>query len=275
MDQQQIAIEIFNDLFTEEQQSELINQSLLNVGERVLSRFPENFPAEIKQPIIADGFDYNNESEHGDVIVLGSYRPMNSPGVITFYRKSLGSYCGSLIRKVVKSGVNLGLDTALFTIYFVVEDVMNHETFHHYSDYKRFLTQAKFDSMKEEALAVAHAYQNMHEWHTFYHASMSGNKFHDFFSKYFHHSDSQDSQKHRDRMTAIFSFLMTEHYNNFSLPGYRDWHLYRYPNSYETNFYDYLKNTQLDQLLSNGVPVNNIRSEIRYIGNKGAIIQLV
>ena len=50
MDQQQIAIEIFNDLFTEEQQSELINQSLLNVGERVLSRFPENFPAEIKQP---------------------------------------------------------------------------------------------------------------------------------------------------------------------------------------------------------------------------------
>ena len=123
MNQTQITIEIFNDIFNEEQRIELTNQPLIDVGENHQPNFPENFPDEIDNPIISDGYgkqDLPKEDTKDEAIILGSYTPMNSPGVITFYRNNIKKYSGSLIRKVVNSGISFGLDTALFTIYFVV-----------------------------------------------------------------------------------------------------------------------------------------------------------
>jgi hypothetical protein len=276
MNQTQITIEIFNDIFNEEQRIELTNQPLIDVGENHQPNFPENFPDEIDNPIISDGYgkqDLPKEDTKDEAIILGSYTPMNSPGVITFYRNNIKKYSGSLIRKVVNSGISFGLDTALFTIYFVVEDIMKHESFHYYCDYKRQLTLASYDHDKEEAFAVAHSYQEMHDWHTFYHAFMHGSEYNAFFRNYFHNGPNVHLCK--NRMVAIFEFLRKEHYKGFTLPGYKDWHLYKKRESYETHYFDYLKNSKLDALLKNGVPVSDISWEIRHLENKGANIQLI
>jgi len=159
MNQTQIAIEIFNALFNEEQRNELSNCQLTDVVENCHSTedvenrqpsFPENFPGEINNPVLSDGYGEHviqAEEVKGTPIILGEYTPMNSPGVITFYKENIKKYSGSLMRKVVNSGVSLGLDTVLFTIYFVVEDIMKHESFHYYCDYKRRLTLAQYCSL--------------------------------------------------------------------------------------------------------------------------------
>jgi hypothetical protein len=276
MNQTQIAIEIFNDLFNEDQRNEISNQPLREVGGVYQPNFPEDFPNEIDNPSISDLYgnpDLSNTEKTDDIIILGSYTPMNSPGVITFYRSNIKKYSGSLIRKLVNSGISLGLDTALFTIYFVVEDIMNHESFHYYCDYKRKLTSAHYDHDKEEAFAVAHSYQEMNDWHTFYHAFMHGSPYNDFFSNYFHNGPQVHICKRR--MEAIFNFLQKEYYKGFTLPGYRDWHLYKARTSYATHYFDYLKNTLLEDLLKNGLPVNDIYWEISHLKNKGALIRLV
>jgi hypothetical protein len=275
MNQTQIAIEIFHDLFNEEQRIGLSNQPLVDVGENHQPIFPDNFPDEIYNPIISDNYGYEGlpEENKDGSIILGSYTPMNSPGVITFYRKNIKQYSSSLIRKVINSGISLGLDTALFTIYFVVEDIMQHESFHYYCDYKRQLTRALYNHDKEEAYAVAHSYQEMHDWHTFYHAFMHGSEYNTFFSNYFH--NGPNVQLCKNRMNAIFEFLLKEHYKGFTLVGYRDWHLYKNSVSYKTHFFDYLKNELLENLLVNGVPVNDIFWEISHLKNKGAIIRLL
>lgn len=275
MNQTQITIEIFNDIFNEKQRNDLYNQPLINVEES-LPNYPEDFPIEIDNPIISDEYGNHNLPEtdiNGETIVLGSYTPMNSPGVITFYRNNIKKYSGSLIRKVVNSGISLGIDTALFTIYFVVEDIMNHESFHYYCDYKRKLTSAQYDHDKEEAFAVAHSYQQMNDWHTFYHAFMHGSPYNDFFSNYFH--NGQNIKQNIIRMNAIFDYIIKEHYKGYTLPGYRDWHLYKGRDSYETHYFNYLKNNVLENLLKNGVPVNDIQWEINHLENKGAIIRLI
>jgi hypothetical protein len=150
---------------------------------------------------------------------------------------------------------------------------MQHESFHYYCDYKRKLTGAEYNHDKEEAFAVAHSYQEMDDWHTFYHAFMHGSEYNTFFSSYFH--NGPNIQLCKNRMKAIFEFLRIEHYKGFTLPGYKDWHLYKKRDSYETHYFDYLKNELLENLLKNGVPVNDIFWEIRHLKNEGAKISLI
>jgi len=145
---------------------------------------------------------------------------------------------------------------------------MNHESFHYYCDYKRHLTGAKFDRNTEEAFAVAHAYQEAP-------VGLSGLRHHhnSYFRKYYY--NKRNYQLSVKRLDAIINFVIKEHYKGYTAPGYRDWHLYTGRNSYETHFYDYLKNSKLDSLLKNNVPVNDISGEILLLGNRGADIRLV
>ena len=68
----------------------------------------------------------------------------------------------------------------------------------------------------------------------------------------------------------LFEFLMHEHFMSYYSNDYRNWQLYTRKDAYKTDFYNYIKNSKLDQLLIIGVPVNNILEEINLIGNKGA-----
>jgi len=275
METTQIAIEIFKQMFNEELINKLIKGLLDENGFNNQLAFPPNFPVEIENPVIIDGYgnhDIQEEENQEEVIILGSYTPMNSPGVITFYMDNIKKYSGSLIRKVVNSGISLGLDTALFTINFVIMNVMNHESFHYYCDYKRQLTKATFNRDKEEAFAVAHSYQETDYSFNVFHKLMFDNEYAAFFNNY---CNGPKGTICRSRMKDIFDFLLEEHYRGFTSKGYRDWHLYKDRNSYKTHFFDYLKDSTLDRLLAKGVPVNKIRSEILDIKNEGTRIRLM
>lgn len=92
MNQTQITIEIFNDIFNEEQRNELANQPLIEVGENYQPNFPKDSPPEIDNPIISDGygnFNLPKVDTNNDTIILGSYTTMKSPGIITFYMENI------------------------------------------------------------------------------------------------------------------------------------------------------------------------------------------
>jgi len=275
METTQIAIEIFKQMFNEEQINKLIKGLLDENGFNNQLAFPPNFPVEIENPVIIDGYgnhDIQEEENQEEVIILGSYTLMNSSGVITFYMDNIKKYSGSLIRKVVNSGISLGFDTALFTINFVVIDIMYHESFHYYCDYKRQLTKATFNRDKEEAFAVAHSYQeNSPETHV-YSTLMFHNEYAAFFLNYVNAPNRTLVER---RFRKIFDFLRKEHYRGFTSKGYKDWHLYKDRNSYKTHIFDYLKDSTLDRLLTKGVPVNKIQSEILDIKNEGTRIRLM
>ena len=108
MKQSQIAIEIFEDLFNEKEIFELSNKELVDVGENHQTRYPDNFPSEMSSPVIFNGYGEPHlpaEENNNEPIILGCYTPMNSPGVITFYKNNIKKYSSSLIRKVVNSGI--------------------------------------------------------------------------------------------------------------------------------------------------------------------------
>lgn len=269
-----IAIRVIEQLMSEGQLAEMAERSSSEDSEDKVVPIPENFPKEIQNPIIKDIYgdeNENPESNDGEYIILGSYTPMNSPGIITFYVNNITRYTGSLIRKLVKSGFSFNLELVVSTAFLVVKDVMFHELFHYYCDYKRRLTSATFDRDKEEALAVAHSYLNIGR-------HMLGYRLrYDFYHEYRkienHFYSNFNMNIGRGMRWRVYSEeFKNHHYNAFTSKGYRDWQLYINRNSYETDFYDYIKNSQLDVLLSNGVPMNDIRAETMIIGSRGTDI---
>ena len=274
MNQTEISIAILESMFSAEE-----IEKLKEIKDNIEEEIPSNIPEEISDVSLYDDYGdmfgnpkNDKENRETEEIILGSYTPMNSPGIITFYKENIKKYSGTLIRKVLHSGVSLGLDSVLFPIYFIVEDVWNHESFHYYCDYQRYITNSEFIRNKEEAYAVAHSYQKMHEWHTFYHSFVHHGEFQKFFSDYY--NGGANTQNCLKRSKKIFDVVLKEHFENYKSDGYKDWGEFKDRISYETFFFDYLKNTKLDSLLKNGVPVNDIWWQINHLGNKGTVILL-
>lgn len=269
-----IAIKVIERMLNETQIADLVARSSKEDPDDNDFPIPENFPKEIENPIIRDTYgDENPDSNDSDYLILGSYTPMNSPGIITFYVNNIVTYTGSLIRKLVKSGFRFDLDLVVSTTYLVVKDIMLHESFHYYCDYKRRLTSAIIDRDKEEALAVAHSFMNIDRSHIGYRFRLD--LFHDIRKLHSHFFRNYNVITRRGIKLRKYSIqFKDQHYKAFTLKGYRDWPLYVNRGSYETHYYDYIKNNQLDVLLSNGVPVNDIRSETMVIGSRGTDIRI-
>jgi hypothetical protein len=70
----------------------------------------------------------------------------------------------------------------------------------------------------------------------------------------------------------LFDFLMHEHFMSYYSNDYRNWQLYTRKDAYKTDFYNYIKNSKLDELLNLGIPVNEIQKEIDLIGVEGATL---
>jgi hypothetical protein len=275
---QDISIDILHELFG----WELIKDLLIKIPqipeeEGDLMTFPQWFPDHLDNPILSDiyineppskGFDtdYDNHGDRGDILVLGSYTPMQSPGIIAFYKNNIARYSAGLIRMIHQSGYSLRPEMAFFVIHFVVDDIMNHETFHYYSDYKRRITGAPFDHNKEEGLAVAYSYEvKKRLWPIM--------RFNSGFS--YHHESRFEflrSPYGRKVYGQINRILMKEHYKFYSLPGYRDWPSYTGFRNWNNHAYEYLKNGLLDTLKSNGVCVDEIFKEVRLFCSSGAAI---
>lgn len=103
--------------------------------------------------------------------VLGTYRWMRSPGLITLYRGNLEAYWKSLLRQVQHPYPYLTRQEAERVLQMVVVLVYQHERFHYVCDFSRRLLGGRFDRWHEEALAVAwewHWLRGQNHWNSFY-----------------------------------------------------------------------------------------------------------
>ena len=277
---QDATIEVFKNIFSPEQIENMIEIDL-SESDNIL-----NLPVDKyfdKQFNIGDqinnGDNENNEIDQNEII-LASYTLMNLPelteplmessqGIIAFYSDAIELYITSLINCLNLSSP-VCLNAALYIHYFVMFDLLNHEGFHHYCDFKRQLTGSQFDITFEERLAVAHSYNQF---------SLPLIK-RDFSLNYFYIYNkftiiNQTKNLHykiRNQNRILFDFLMHEHFLSYYSCDYKNWQLYTHKNVYKTDFYNYIKNCKLDELLNLGIPVNDIQKEIDLIGIEGATL---
>ncbi|MFZ4402072.1 MAG: hypothetical protein ACOYO1_18730 [Bacteroidales bacterium] len=280
---QDATIEIFKNIFTPEQIEEMIAIDLSEC-DNIL-----NLPVEKyfeKQFNIGDsinnGDNENNEIDQNEII-LASYTLMNLPelteqlmessqGIIAFYSDAIELYITSMINCLNLSSP-VGLNTSLFIHYFVMSDLLMHEGFHHYCDFKRQLTGSQFDISIEERLAVAHSYNQF---------SLPLIK-RDFSLNYFYiynkftiiNKTKNLHYKIRNQNMILFDFLMQEHFMSYYSSDYKNWQLFTHKNAYKIDYYNYIKNSKLDELLNLGIPVNDIQKEIDLIGVEGTTLVVV
>ncbi len=125
----------------------------VEIDSREIDRFPD--PEEFTNP--KPDIEWEGPLEGSDI--LGSYRPMRSPGVITLYPRNLSSFFWSMIKACYrKARINfitkLDMERVL---HLVVTKTYQHELFHFGSDVLRNLFNSNFDPLNEEALAVAYS----------------------------------------------------------------------------------------------------------------------
>jgi len=277
---QDATIEIFKNIFTPEKIEEMIaidlseSDNILNLP--IDKYFEKQFNI---GDTINNGGNENNEIDQNEII-LASYTLMNLPelteplmersqGIIAFYSDAIELYITSIIN-CLNLPSPVGLNTALFIHYFVMSDLLSHEGFHHYCDYKRQLTGSQFDISIEEKLAVAHSY-NLFSF-PFFKRVLNFNYFRIYNKFTIINQNKNLHYKIRNQNMILFDFLMHEHFMSYYSSDYKNWQLFTHKNAYKTDFYNYIKNSKLDQLLIIGVPVNNILDEINLIGNKGATL---
>jgi len=114
MNQTDIAIKIFNHLLADQHRDDL-----LNAHDRH-ETLPPWFPQGTVVSSGGIGDKYNEASSDNEMIILGDYTPMASPARVCFYRDNISQYSATLIRALTNSGVALGLDSCLFTIYLAL-----------------------------------------------------------------------------------------------------------------------------------------------------------
>lgn len=193
---------------------------------------------------IKDLYGDENKENEADILILGSYKPISSPGVVTFYEKDILNCCKYLICKILTDGISVGFDTICFPVIFVVEDIWYHEYFHCYCDYKKYGTDG-FDRDIEEALAVA--YSNLQiirdgpvflprTYRSLYLAPIGALETY-FWNNY----QSINNNPYYKRAENIFNKLKIEYYSLFNLPGYKDWPNYANKDFYNIHVIGYTK----------------------------------
>lgn len=152
----------------------------------------------------------NNE----EIILLGRYQWMHSPGVITLYRRNIEACWHSLIKHAQKQFPFISREDAKRVLQLLVNAVYQHERFHYVCDFSRHLFNSPFDRLHEEALAVAH------EW------------------QWLKSQDSGNTTYGRIHPT-LRRIVVAEMFNHQS-PGYCDWRLFAAQASFYNAVRDYL-----------------------------------
>ena len=234
----------------------------------------------IRDIINQNGNEADNMDQDG--VILATYTLMNipsqtipqsdsSPGIITFYKDNIKLYVHSLI-DCINSKSPIGLNVALYIHYFVMYDLLSHEGFHHYADFKRQLTNSKFDIRIEERLAVAHSYN---QFSIPIIRRLFNIEYTYVYDKFLNLSyNKQLFSKMRNQNKQLYDFLLSEHFMSYYSSDYKNWQWCTNKNAYKTDFYNYFKNSQLDELLAFGIPVNKIDEEINIIGVEGVRIEV-
>jgi len=133
--------------------------------------------------------------------VLGTYRHMASPGLITLYGRNIEAYWKSLLRHAHRQFPFITSKDGERALSLVVHLVYQHERFHYICDFSRQLLGGQFDRWHEEGLAVAH------EWHWL--KGLGWNSFAGLM---------------HPTLKRLLIHAMFDH----RAPGYRDWRHYAY-----------------------------------------------
>ncbi|MBM3456398.1 MAG: hypothetical protein FJX80_14880, partial [Bacteroidetes bacterium] len=167
------SIKIFNDIFTEN----IINEDndkysiLKELKPKPNSQisfddleFVDDLFEDKTNRVHNEGFEEKEDGHFGErykkmVATLASYQKMNvkisQKGTIIFREKTIKSCSEALINKTLyTTDDNQKLLYSLFIVYYIISDIMLHETFHYYCDCLRnLLSVSNFSREKEEALA--------------------------------------------------------------------------------------------------------------------------
>jgi len=232
-----ISIKIFNDIFTEN----IINEDndkysiLKELKPKPNSQisfddleFVDDLFEDKTNRVHNEGFEEKEDGHFGErykkmVATLASYQKMNvkisQKGTIIFREKTIKSCSEALINKTLyTTDDNQKLLYSLFIVYYIISDIMLHETFHYYCDCLRnLLSVSNFSREKEEALAVAYSANEIKK---------NGNFLKDFLSAI----DIQlDDDNEMNKLRKIKSDLDKTYFERFTgLPGgYGDWESYK------------------------------------------------
>lgn len=272
---QDATIEVFKNIFTPEQIEKMIEIDLSGSDNKLILPADKYLEKQFKITDSVNPNDNENAESDPNEIILATYTLMdfsagnNTPGVITFYKDNIKMYIMSMI-DYIDSPTPIGLNTALYIHYFVIYDLLTHEGLHHFSDIKRHLTDSKFDIIIEERLAVAHSYNTFSRPFFKRGFDIDYMYVYDKLLNLTYNKNLFSKMRHENRM--LFDFLLTEHFMSYYSSDYKNWQRYTLKDCYQNHFYAYFKNSKLDELLANGVPVNKIAEEIRILGIEGAQI---
>ncbi|MCC7277292.1 MAG: hypothetical protein IT487_03115 [Chromatiaceae bacterium] len=142
------------------------------------------------------------------ITLLGSYRWMSSPGLITLHRNNIEAYWKSLMRNGQRWYPFITLKDSERILQLLVYSIYQHERFHYVCDFCRRLFGGSFDRWHEEALAVAWEWQwlkSQDRWNSFY-----------------------------GLMHPTLRRIVVQDMFDHRAPGYRDWRQFANQN----NFYD-------------------------------------
>lgn len=183
--------------------------------------------------------------------VLGTYRPMRSPGLITLYSNELSAFFWHLAYQINKTGYYMERIDFERMAHMVALKTYAHEQFHHFSDVARQLFGGTYDHQIEEALAVAWSYRKVQEQRN---AWMS---------------------KEARLSSPFYNEMMQQMYRYTSL-GYRDWVYYQAEVDFLTTVAIYLGGTQRGFLAQSGIDVGRVLlAVLEEVQDKGVIEEIV
>lgn len=188
--------------------------------------------------------------EEGEEI-LGSYRHMSSPGLITLYSRAIGSLFWHTVQDLYQHDYYMRPSDLRQMARFTVLKTYRHEQFHHFCDVSRRLFGSSRDHDVEEALAVAWSYHQVQE-------------------------------EHKDGRTAVgkmylpvYRELITRIYR-YTSPGYRDWVNYQTSCDFERGLVDYINPPNTAFLEHSGIDLSRLLLGMqRELGGMGVEEMLV
>lgn len=165
--------------------------------------------------------------------LLGLYMPMRSPGRIYLSARNLRGFFWSLVNVIKMRVQYISKNDLVFGFQLVALKTYNHELFHYYCDVLRTCFGGAYNTLTEEALAVAWARM-----------------------KIIRERDKRRTQI--GKMKPEFFNQMMLHAFKYSSPGYRDWTNFADEAMFKQGLTSYLSPPNHTRLINNGVDVDGM-----------------
>ena len=199
----------------------------------------EEYPLRVEQ-VLVEGED-----------VLGCYRAMNSPGLITLYWERIGQFFWQIALDINRMGYYMESQDFERMAHMAVYKTYTHEQFHHFCDVARYLCGSTKDRMTEEALAVAWSYRQVQ-------------------------AQRGTWQSKEARLSSPFYSEMMRRMYRYTGPGYRDWVQYQTEDDFLDGIARYLGSAHKDFLSTSGLNVGRILlAMVNEVKDKGVVEEVV